>query len=121
MSNSGQTVAEARAALQAYREQAAAIISMIPECRTLVGRAGDQAHEAAKNLKAAVTSYYKRPARSRQSMSQIESNFFAPRMDKVFVHLQGLHAGTNPGPIWRSALYDADIEIGHWLGLLDQK
>ena len=121
MSETGQTAEEARAALQAYRDQIAEIVSMIPPGTYLVRGAGERVREAAKNLKAAVTSYYHRPARSRQSMSQIERNFVDPCMHKVFVALQGLHAGTNPGPIWRSALYDADIEIGNWLYLLDQK
>jgi len=88
---------------------------MIPNGTYLVRGAGDRAREAASILKAAAKADYKRPASSRQSMSRFESRIYEPCMHRVFVALQKLRTNTNPGPAWKSALFDADTQLNHWL------
>ena len=78
------TVEDARTALAGYRDQISKIIAAIPSEREF-------AYESARNLKSAVTSYYKRPARFKGSMSDIEARFFDPCMHRVFVALQKLN------------------------------
>ena len=48
-------------------------------------------------------------------MSEIERDFFAPCMHRVFVALQMFRTNTSPGPDWQRALFDADSELLHWL------
>lgn len=110
---------EIRAALQAYRDEIADIVAMIPDGTYLVRGAGDQAREAATHLKAAVEAEYKPPARLQQFMSEVERNFFAPCMHRVFVDLQKLRTNTSPGPDWKQALFEADSELSYWLSQLD--
>jgi hypothetical protein len=102
---------EVRAALQGYRDRIAEIDAMIPPGTYLVHGAGDRASEAASHLKSAVKSCHKRPASSRQSMSEVERLFFDPCMHRVFVALQKLRINTDPGPKWKSALFVADTEL----------
>jgi hypothetical protein len=120
MSDTGRTVDQVRAAIQAFREQIAHIDSLIPQGSYLVRGAGEQAREAAKNLKASITAEHKRPASSRRSMSRVELDLFDPCMHRVFVALQFLKVGSSPGPEWRTALFNADSELSHYLYLLDQ-
>lgn len=121
MSEGWLTADEARKALQlSYRDKISQIIEMLPQGGYLVRGAGERARESAKSLKDAVRSYYKRPARLRQEMSQIETRFFDPCMHRVFVALQKLNLSSNPGPPWVRALNDADSELSHWLYQLEQ-
>jgi hypothetical protein len=122
MSGIGKSEQEVQVALQAYRDQIAQIVPLLPPGRGYFVRgAGERVREAAKNLKAAVKSDYKRPAHLRRSMSQVEIEVFEPCMQKVFVALQNLNLGTNPGPPWLHALYDADLELDYSLSHLEPK
>lgn len=114
----GRSTEEIQAALQAYRDEIAEIDAMIPNGTFLVRGAGTRVREAANNLKAEVKSDYERTVKHPQSMSEVERNFFAPCIHRVFVALQMFRTNTSPGPDWKRALLNADSELNHWMNQL---
>jgi hypothetical protein len=113
-----QDAQEARERLQAYLDQIAEVIAMLPPSGAYFVRgAGERVRQAAQQLKAAVKADYKR---SQRPATEVERNFVAPCMHRLFVALQAFRTNTSPGPDWHRALYNAEFEVNHWLHQLGQ-
>jgi hypothetical protein len=115
MLKDGMTRAQIVAALQGYAYDIDRIVALIP-----FGNGAKEAQSRLKQLKTATHGDYKHRhsiASSTQLTPQEQANLERSIRD-MFSAIQAIGVNTNPGPEWRSALFQADLEIERCLAKL---